>query len=236
MIWPPGIGRLLRWLFPWQGDPKFAGHSPDDLRRRYRKWDLASRAAFLLLAPLCTYVLHEAFVAYTQNRPREPSVYELRPGTIFWYVPAVFLGCVVAGFAVRLVYRALLRGRSGEYRYYLNVNAGINASRLYPAVGLLVGAPSLALAYFASQSTLRMTEHDLVIRRIWSLAEERHAYTDITALKEIHERRKDRRIFVIRFADAEDWTTKIEVIFPGDAEKAYLSRRSGRVIETLEAD
>jgi hypothetical protein len=207
-----------------------------DLRRQYCKWDIAGIVAFLALAPLLAYGVHEGLVAYAESGPREPSVHELRPSTVFWYAPAAILGCVLAGLAVHLLYRLALRGRGAEYQHYSNLSTGINASRMYLVVGLMLAMASLSLAWFAAQSRLCMTEHELIVRRIWSLHEERHPYNQITALKDIHERRKDRTIFVIRFADAEDWSTKVEVIFPGEAEKAYLSRRSGRPVERIEAE
>ena len=229
------IGRLLLRLFPFHDDAKFAHQSLDDLRRRYFKWYVFCIAAYLALAGLVTWGLHEALVAYTQSDPHAPAVHELRPGGTFWWAPAAFLGCVLAGPLVGVLYRVLLRGRSDEYRHYVNLRTGLNVRPLLLALGLVLGTGSLALAWFAAQSRLIMTENELVIRRIFSLADERYPYSSIRGLREIHDRRKDNTIFVIQLAGAPDWSTKVEVIFPGDVEKAWLMRRSGRRIQRFEA-
>lgn len=232
----PLVARLLLRLFPFRAEAKFAQHSPEELRRRYFKWHVFCTAAFLVLAVAVSYGLHDLLVTYTQSGPRTPAVHELRPDGLFWWVPAATLGCVLAGLLVRVLYRVLLRERSEEFRYYANLRTGLNATRMYFAIGIVFGLASLALAYFAAQSSLRMTADELVIRRIWSLTDEHYPYTRIRGLREIHERRKDRTIFVIELTDADDWTTQVEVIFPGEEEKAYLARRSGRPIERVEAE
>ena len=230
------IGHLLLRLFPFRPDAKFAHRSPEELKRRYLKWHAFFLMAYLALAVGVSWGLHELLVAYTDSGPRPPAVFELRAGATFWWAPATILGCVLAGPLVSVLCRVLLRERRAEYRYYVNLRSGINATRMFYAIGIVFGIASFALAYFAAQSRLVMTEDGLVIRRIWSLTDEHYAYSQIRGLREIHAQRKDHTIFVIMLADADDWSTKVEVIFPDAVEQAYLARRSGRPIVRLEVD
>jgi hypothetical protein len=82
-------------------------------------------------------------------------------------------------------------------------------------------------------SRLQLSESEIVLRRIWSFEDEHYPYSEIKALKDIRDRAGDTTAFVIEFEHAEDWSTAVEVIFPEEREKDYLSRRSGKPIETV---
>ena len=238
MFAPPlGLLRLLVKLFPLRAHRLFSELSIDELRVRYRKWDYFGVVAFFVLAPLLTYGLHELFIEWSQSlAPRAgDSVYTLLPNSNFWYAPATVLGVIISCFMIYFMYGVLLRSRGQEYRYYANLSTGMNARAMYLTFGLLLGGGFFAIAYFAAHSNLRLTEDEIVFRRIWSLEDEHYPYSRIRRLREVHHSEEDQVDFMIELDDAERWSTKVEVVFPGPREKEFLSQRAGKPIERLVA-
>lgn len=220
-------------LFPLGCPPESASLSYAQLRERYRKWDVWLTIAFLALAPFCAYALHSGFLWYTRYLAQGlgPSVYTVLPESNFWYAPASVLGVILACFLIFFAYEALLRRRAREYRYYSNMNVGFNASRMYLVLGSLLGVAFAVLAYFAAHSSFQLTESEIVVHRLFSGREERYAYARVMALRQISDPAGEKSTFVIDFYDAKPWTTKVEIVFPDEVEKAYLSERCGKPIE-----
>jgi hypothetical protein len=233
---PLGFLRFLVKRLPLR-IPREPLTSPEALRARYRKWDLAWFAVFIVLAPICVYALHAYFIWHTHmvSGNAGDSIYLLTPESNFWYAPASVLGIIVAGALTTFLFDLLLRDRLQEYQRYANLNAGMNARRLYVTLAALLGIPFFAIAYFAAHSKLQLTEHEIILRRIWSLGEERHLYSQVTALKEIRDGQSDHAEFVIEFEQDEPWSTKVEVIFPGKDVKTFLSERTGKTIDDVVA-
>lgn len=227
---------LLAKLFPLRVRPEFADYSFQELRVQFRPWDYALIIFFLLLAPYCVYAVHELLVWYTQFEARElgQSVYTVLPDSTFWYAPASVLGVILACVLVSLIYHALLGWRAELYRHYANLATGMNASRMYLAFGLLLGSGFSALAFFAAHSSFQLTQDEIVLHRLFTTDEERHPYARVKALKQVSTS-DEKSHFVIEFEDAPDWTTAVEVIFPGDSEIAYLSERSGKPVQSVTA-
>lgn len=227
--------RLLTLIFPLRCPPEFDQYSYGELRERYRRWDIILSLVFLALAPFSVYAVHEGFLWYTHHSARglEPSVYTILPKSNFWYAPALVLGVILACLLVFFLYEALLARRAREYRYYANLGVGFNATRMYLAFGLVLGLPFGALGYFAAHSSLQLTQNEIVIHRLFSVTEERYAYAQVRALKDLSDPAGEKSIFVIELDGAEAWTTKVEVVFPDETEKAYLSRRAGIPIQHI---
>jgi hypothetical protein len=239
MLAPPaGLLRLLVKLFPLRIPRDVAASSPEALRTTYRKWDLAWVAVLFVLAPICVYALHAYFIWHTQmvSGHAGESIYLLTPDSNFWYAPASVLGIIAACVLTTFLFDVLLRDRAHEYRQYADLSTGMNARGMYVTLAALLGIPFFAIAYFAAHSKLQLTEHEIVLRRIWSLGEERHPYSQVTALREIRDGHFDHTEFVIEFAQDAPWSTKIEVIFPGQAVKNFLSARTGRTIDVVVAE
>ena len=56
---------------------------------------------------------------------------------------------------------------------------------------------------------------------------------EVKALKEVHYSGDDKVVFVIEFENVPEWTTAVEVVFPGEREKTFLSERTGKSIEQV---
>jgi len=238
MFVPPlGLSKLLVRLFPLRASARPTADSLDQLRKKYRRWDYYGIAALLLFIPICVWVLHQYFTqARSSPAKADDAVYLLLPSAIFWYAPAAVLGVIMAWVLASGLLRLLLGKRNQGYRYYSNLRTGMNARGMYLAFAMLFGGFFSALAYFAGHSFLQLNESGIVLRRLWSLSVERHAYSQVKALKEARHRGSEQVDFIIEFDAAEDWTTAIEVIFPDKKEKAFLARRAGKQVEATEVD
>ena len=78
--------------------------------------------------------------------------------------------------------RVLLPDGGREYRYSSNATAGFSASKMFLSFGILFACGGLLLAYFGSRTYLDLEPTELVAHRLWSLKEERHLYSHISAL------------------------------------------------------
>jgi hypothetical protein len=144
----------------------------------------------------------------------DDSTYTIVPESPFWYAPASVLGTILAYLIVYLPHGLLLPVR-------------------IRVLGILLAIGSLALAYFAAHSSLRLAENEIIFCRLWSVQEERLTYSEIRALKEVYDPSDEKVVFVIESHDAPEWTTAVEAIFPDQREKSFLSERTGKIIEKV---
>jgi hypothetical protein len=174
---------------------------------------------FLLCGAALTYVLRETFVRYTASITQTyiDSVHAVVPESVFWFAPASILGTILAYNVVYFQQGMLLPGR-------------------VRALAVLLAIGSIVLAYFGAHSSLRLAENEIIFRRLWSVEKERLRYSDVKALKEVYYPADETVVFVIEFHHAPEWTTAVEVVFPGEREKAFLSERTGKTIEKLVAN
>jgi hypothetical protein len=234
---PVSLLEFFAKLFLLRPNRAFSQSSFDELRMKYRKWDYFGLAAFVVLAPACVLGLHEFLVWYAQSSADQAGEsILLLPNANFWYAPAAVLGVIGACVLIYFLYGLLLGNRVAEYRYYSKLSTGLNARGMYLAFEIVLGTMFLAIAFFAARSKLQLTEKEIVLHRLWSLEDEHYPYADIKALKEVRDRAGETTAFVIEFEHAKEWSTAIEVIFPEERDKDYLSRRSGKPIETVVAE
>jgi hypothetical protein len=230
----PLIIRIAAKLFPLRTPPEYVGLDLAALKSKYRKRDLTGVIAFLLLAPLSVRAWHQSLIAYAQRlTPHSDSGHYLTAGTDFWYVPAAFLGVVMACLLIHVGNRVLLPDGGREYRYSSNATAGFGASNMFLSFGVFFACGGLLLAYFASRTYLDLEPTELVVHRLWSLKEERHSYSHISALREAIDSTGQSSDFSIEFTDAEPWSTAQEVVFPEAEHKAFLEKMTGKKIETI---
>jgi hypothetical protein len=173
---------------------------------------------FSAFAAGLTYVLHEGFAWYAASLAEQhaDTIHVVRPGSTFWYAPASVLGVIVAW---KMVYSGL----------------SFQLPRRIRVLSMLLAFGSVVLTYFAAHSYLRMTQHEIVMRRLWSVSEERRPYSEVKALKEVSHPGDDNIDFVIEFYDAPEWTTAVEIVFPDEGQKMFLSARSGKPVERVTA-
>ena len=233
MVYVPGAAlmTLVARLFPLRVPP-FVNLSREVLRRRYRAWDWFGVAIFLVTIVPAVYGVHDALLRYARSQvpAAEGAVHVVVPAADFWYVPASFIAVILTCVLVGVVYRVVLRRRPREYRFASNVTAGFDASRMFVVAGVVFGVAAMGLAYFAAHSSLQLTRDAIVMRRLWSLHDERYPYASVRALREVPSDDGRTVHFVIELDGARPWTTAVEIVFPDEAAKEFLSRRSGRAI------
>ena len=165
-----------------------------------------------------TYVFHESFLWYAASFMEEhaDTVHVVRPGSTFWYAPASVLGAITA-------WKTVYSGSAFQLPRRIRI------------LSILLAIGSVVLTYFAAHSYLRMTEHEIVMRRLWSVSEERRRYSAIRALKEVSHPGEDNIDFVIEFYDGPEWTTAVEIVFLDERQKMFRSARSGKPVEQVTA-
>ena len=226
--------RLAVKVFPLR--TPYEGEGPDLnlLQKKYLPRALAEIVVFLIIAPLLVRILQVRFVAHSQSfTAPATATYALTTDPGFWYVPASFLGVVLACVLIHLGNRLLLSDGGREYRYWFDARIGFAASKLFLTVGIVVAAGGFALAHYAAQSHMVFTPTGLIFQKMWSMQEEQHPYSDIRALKQVMDADGQSSEFRIEFNDAEPWTTAEEEIFPEAEHKAFLEHVTGKRIEVL---
>lgn len=224
---------LLAKLFPFRHRPELESHPYEEVRARYRPWDYALVILFAVLAPICVYGLHAFFLWHTASLDRDfgGAVYVVVPNSNFWYAPALVLGVILACAILSVFYHRVLGKSAMEYRHSSNFATGINASRLYLVFGLLMGGGFGILAILAANSSLRLMQDEIVVHRLFSSTDEHYPYDRVKALRQVATGDGGSH-FIIEFDGAPDWSTAVEVVFPGPSAIAYLSQRSGRPVLT----
>ena len=232
----PLLMRLVAALFPLRPG-LLADRSMAELKARYQRWERHNALEFTVLAVAASWLCHRALVAYAGSRSDSDagSIYTVRPGPAFWYVPAIFFGCVLAGVLVHVWNRLRLPGGGREFRDYANVSAGFNVTRMFTVCEIAFGGFGLLLAYFAATTVVHLRQDDIVLRRLWSLQDERYPYSAVTGLADVVDTPNDTSHFEIRLDGAETWTTKVEVVFFTEAEKQFLASKTGRPIQKMAA-
>ena len=226
--------RLAVKVFPLRTPSEFAGVDPASFKKKYLKRTLAEFLAFLAMAPLLIHLLEAQFLAHSRAyRPPATAIYSLTADAGFWYVPASFLGVVLACVLIHVGNRCLLSDGGRERRYASDAIVGFGASKMFLAIGLLVAAAGMAIASYAAKTHFVMTPSGLIIHRMWSSEEEQHPYSDISALKQVVGDDGQSSDFRIEFKDREPWTTALEVVFPDAEHQALLAEITGKRIEIV---
>jgi hypothetical protein len=197
--------------------------APDRHQQKARNPGKAALATilFIVLAMAFGYAVHRWFVNYTESLARDAgeAIYTLVPGSAFWLVPASILGVL---FAAGLMLAVLRQENAGKPHASANGLTGI--PWFLVAGGLAIAIFMGALCYFAAHSRLQLTADEIVLRRLWSVETEHYPYSRVSALTEEGDR--DGGAFSIHLKEAPIWSTRQEVIFPGEAEKRYLETRT----------
>ena len=228
------IIRLAMKIFPLRTPQECEGLDVGVLRKKYFRRSLADIVVFVILAPVLIHVLQTRFVAHSQFfTAATAAVYTLTAGPGFWFLPASLLGVVLACVLIHVGNRFLFADGGREYRYAFDASTGFAASRLFLTMGVVVAAGGLALAHYAAQTHLMFTPAGLIFQRMWSTDEERHPYSDISALKQVMSADGQSSEFRIEFHDAEPWTTAQEEIFPEAEHKTFLEQATGKQIEDV---
>jgi len=227
---------LIRKLFPLRYSAAEMSIPIAELQRKYRKYSFLNTALFFLLYPVCGYASYLAIrsCAGTALPDVAGPIVAIRPGDGIWAATAMFPGITLTCCLIALIDRLLLGvERSRERRILSNRRAKMDATRMFVAMGILMTAGSLLIAFFAIRSGLYLGRDQIALTRIFSWQEERYSYPRIKALREEWDADNGKWDFTIQFDGAQDWSTSHEVVFPDDAQKALLSQRSGKPIRKV---
>jgi len=223
---------LFKKLLPLRYTPEQMGVPLTELDK-YKKYGLLSVGLFLVLMPLSIYACFVVIHLMAENYlPAVAApVVAIRANEGFWVVVALFPGIFLACSLIALILRLMLGAqRSAEYRMLSNRKLGVDATRGQILLGALMVAGSAALGYFGYHAGLFLGRDELVVHRMWSLQEERYAYDQVKALRQVRNPERENPTFVIQVKGAPDWSEEQEVSHPDDAQIALLVERTGKRI------
>jgi len=237
--------RALARLFPASPAPRETALTLDELRSRYKSWELGLGFAALLgaipFAFLFWLALRAVAAAHAALAPPAELVWVTAP--YFWSIPAMFLGLVVMFPVGGLLARRLLADRHAEYVAYQQLKSRMDVEKVARILGTVVSLAAAVFVLLGLDWSVHADREGLALNRFLSVGEERHAWADVRAIRTApalvapNGNRVARREYVVGFADGRSWSTNGDLSDASPAEKRRLAElvaeRSGVAIEEV---
>ena len=239
----PLVFALLRRIIPARPRQHLSGLSSEELKARYRKWEVLSGIAYLPFAALLAlpWFLGLRLVA-DRIRPASPGL--IAPDPSFWALPAMFLGMVTAAAPLTSLLRLLLGRRYAEYEEYGRRKWGVEGTAAFLLIVSVVIVGCAVAVAFGLMTYTRFDTDGIVIQHCCSFRESRYAYAAVTAIKSVsHVRARNSNIvskphYVIEFADGRVWSTAMlrGLRDPRPSDRTLIdlaAMRSGRALQFM---
>jgi hypothetical protein len=208
---------LLAKLFPFKPDAAHKENvSFDVLRNKYAKWDKIALIPFFAFSGLGSYLIFQGLIWIFHNS--FPQTYENRyvllPDQYFFALPAMLVGILLSVFPVDLLFRLLLKKNYAEYVLYGNKMFGIDVSKVFKLMSILLVVPSMILTVLAMDCYAKFTDDQMITNRYWGIGEIAHNYSQITRIKSVRffENLRGETIenpyHVVYFNDGSSWSTR----------------------------
>jgi len=237
--------RALARLFPASPAPRETALTLDELRSRYKSWEVGLGFGALLgavpFAFLFWLALRALAAAHAALLPPAELVWVTAP--YFWSIPAMFLGLVVMFPVGGILARRLLADRHTEYVAYQQLKYRMNAEKVARILGTVVSLAAAVFVLLGLDWSVRADREGLTLNRFLSIGEERHAWADVRAIRTApalvapNGNRVARREYVVRFSDGRSWSTNGDLSDASPAEKrrlaALIAESSGVAIEEV---
>jgi hypothetical protein len=242
---PIAIGLLLalfRRLCPTRvadgADPTLT----DEERRVYVRWEVGEIVPFFILAPLLGFAWYFALKgAAGQFQHVAPGTrFLVRPTSIYWAIPAIFLGIISPAVPIEWLYRCLLRERYRRFERDCNERMGFDGRRAFAWLAAFVAIGSSVGFVAGVTSFARFDEAGIEIGRPLSFRSKFYTYKSVTLIEHRATVRApngnivQRPHFVIDFDDGTSWSCEQLLRDPEpelDARIAQLvAQKSGRRI------
>jgi hypothetical protein len=204
---------------------------------------------FLALSVGWAFLFHILSEEHARSFPSSLFLFKPRIYPIF-ALPSVLLGSYTT-YALMAFLARLVMGRRLFLEYFFWDEGRVNRCgynvyrfiRLRRILAFLVGVSSAGIVALAMSCYTRFTEDEIVVKPLFGLSEEKHAYGDIERLViSSHRRVRDKIVedseLGIRFQDDQTWRTGVEFGLPKDnAERdrflAFLQKKTGKPIIRL---
>lgn len=199
---------------------------------------------YFIIIPLISYPAYLGLSGLASLYYRlVPAIYLAPVDSVYWAIPAVFLGIALSGIPIWFFNRWRLKDRfprlvaffNQQYRYDQR-----KAGLAFTAAGLVL---VLALTLAGLNLYLRLTPDQVAAGGFFGLLEDRHSYTEITRLEERIQvdggnpaQIRD-HTFLIEFTDGSRWQTNSfgkRPVLPVYRELLdFAGLRSGKPVETV---
>lgn len=151
------VFRLFARLFPFRPPPGKESVTAAQLRPQYRRWEIATVVLLFACAPFTIWGAKRLLTAL-YPRPSTPAgaLQHVTIDPMFFLLPAIFLGLILAAAPVMGLLYLMLRRRFSEYLLYGNLLAGFDATKIWWWLAVIFAAISLGLAYGAAHAHLTL--------------------------------------------------------------------------------
>lgn len=234
---------VLRRIKLYQYVPS-SDHTLDDLSRIYKKWD---RLSHLLLVPLICLLGYACWLLLCALQELRTSLigeadFVLTPIHIFYGIPALFTGIVLASFLAEFLMRKVLgTERYREYIQYQNMKCRMDTKKVFTHL-LYVVVPVLVVAV-----TLALNEHVVlrkdrfIIHPFFAIQDRSYHWSDVERILLVKSFRapngniiRNKPHYAIEMFDGftlNFHSTLLEVSFPNQEKIAsFVVTQSGRII------
>lgn len=221
------------------------GPTLEQLAPRYGKWEALFIVVYMASWAPVTFVawLLLRALAGWNAAALGPADFVLTADPVFWVLPAFFLALVLPGAPLTWLARRLLGARFAEYDRYLVLKHGYDYARANRAALRVVGWGCAAAVFLGLNWYVLVRDDALVVNRLLAVTDDVHPYGDIRSIRTAprliapNGSVKERREWLVTFADGATWSTSG---LPGDldeAQKAALIRpiaaRAGVAVEEI---
>ena len=149
------VFRILARLFPFRPPPGKEHVTLTDLKPQFAGWD--TRVVFILFvcAPFTVWACKAALVfCFPLPSPASGALVHLTIDPMFFLLPGLFLGLIVAALPVMVVVRLLLGKRFSDYLLYGNLLVGFDTMKVWFALAVVLALAAVALAAAAAGTHL----------------------------------------------------------------------------------
>lgn len=141
-----------------------------DLKPQFKGWDIKIVLLLFVCAPFTVWGCKD-LLAVMFPPPPEPAgaLYHLTIDPMFFILPGLFLGLIVAAVPVMAITRMLLGDRFSDYILYGNLLVGFDTVKIWATLSALFAAMALCLAAAAGSVHLTVFGDHLELRHFGSM-------------------------------------------------------------------
>jgi hypothetical protein len=256
MHWSHWIGEVvtstvmigLALLFPHKPKEYISQWRRQELHAKFKHWDWLALPLLFVFAPAITWLFGQIFIyQYRFGIGDDPAIfYQLLPETEFWYVPALILAFGLVCYPMLWVYKLLLKERYNDYELYSDLKHGIDGRKVMRLMLIFFGVAALVAMHLVEDYYIKIHKSGIEANSLLELEARHYAFKDVHKLTFFKYNRSSRDStllepaphYQIEFKDHNTYNTRMGLhdIITEPKAVAYISRRSGVKVDTLDVD
>ena len=241
---PIVLALLRRWL-PAAIGAEEAGYSLDQLRKKYRRWELLALPVIFVIAPATGFVWWTILksVGAVRFSLLGEGTFRLVPGGAVYAFPAMALAIASTFRPGDLLYRWVLGSRYAEFMTYQKLKYGFDSDRFEKVFWIIAAGFSTIFMALALDWYVTFGANEMIINRFWSLTAERYSYSDVRAIHTSSQVEapngsiRPKWAFLLEFENGARWSSVSEPADAGPEElqpiASFVSDRAGIRIDAV---